>query len=272
MLSYTVKYTTALCPKCDEIILVRNTLPFVLCAICKQSISTGESIEALGVAIKNPARISDLLTTCIKLGQMYKPVVPLSVLNLIVREYPDNEEASYLIVKYSDYNPIPVKVYLDRCAEIEKKKRPFAEEFLEKTMFAPNMAFVDQFETYIENKLPKDKQATWLKKLREQKEEYIGKRSNSGLSLPFLYAYYVICSLINIGAAVAFIILDWGFLVSGILMALLFIVELGLLWVHNRWYGNRLTLAKVERLLMTIFMCSLPVTLGGVLLGSILTF
>ena len=248
---------------------MRNTLPFVLCALCTQSISTGESIEALETAVIDAAQTSDLISKCLRLEKIYDTVVPLAVLNKLSRAHPENEQVAFLIVKFNDFNPIAVKVYLERFAEVEKKKTSFAEDFLEGALILKNMAFATEFGQYIENKLPKEKQQNWIKKLRELKEEYVGTRADSGMSLPFLYVYYVICTLANVAAAVTFIILDLGFLLSGGVMVGLFMVEVGILWTHNRWYGNRINLGKAERLLMTIFMCSVPVALGGVFLGAL---
>ena len=263
-----MKYVPSICPKCNEIILVRYTLPFVVCAICRQSISSGEAIDELETAILNPAMTSDLITKCLKLEKMFDGLVPLAVMQKIIRAHPDNEQVAYLIVRFNDYNPIEIKRYLAKFAEIERKI-PFAEDFLEKAMTVRNMAFAEELTLYIENKLPPSAQNKWIKKLRELKTEYVGARADSGLSKPFLYTYYSVCTAINIAAAVMFIFLNLGFLLSGLVMVALFIVEIGVLFWHNRWYGNRITLSKTERLLMTIFMCSLPVTLGGVFLGAI---
>ena len=82
-----------------------------------------------------------------------------------------------------------------------------------------------------------------------------------------MYIFYAIGTLANIGLAVMFILLSLhiGFYV---LIAMgVFAIELVSLFIHHRTYGNRLNMESLERIFMVVFLSSIVIAVGGIVIG-----
>jgi len=172
-------------------------------------------------------------------------------------------------VRMSDYDSQVVRAYLSRFKNA-KKQHPFTEDFLTQALTVRNMEFVGLFEEYIGTKLGPKRRQRYIDLIRELRERY-AKSSNSDIAITLLYAFYIGFGVLNIGLIFAFLFVAiplWGTALIG----LAFLgIQIGLLFGHNRMFGNRLTTTSTERLLMVIYMSSMIVAIGGVFIGGLFT-
>jgi len=257
----------ALCPKCEELILVSQRDVFVTCPKCNENISGDEAGKKLETWVGDPANVTEVLAMCIALYDAYDPSIATSVLVIAEAAFPLNEEFAYLNLKYQDYSSAHIKNHLSRFANIKAKKYlPWAEEFLNASMAVRNMENADLFEKYIENKVISKRKKQYLEMLREMRAAYT-KTATGSPALASLFAFYTIASAVNIGMMIWFLFARLPIAAYPLIVMGLLAVELGLFFMHSRIFGNREKISDNERLLMVIYMSSIAIAIGGVFLG-----
>jgi len=215
-----------------------------------------------------------MLSLCISLEKEYGAEVPLQILEKLQSKHPHNESVAFTYVRVSGYRPDLARQYLKTFAPI-KKAVPFAADFLDNTMEPANASCAPQFAQYIENKLPADKQKKYKEKLGQLKETYTGS-SNSGDGMMLMYAFYVAGAVVNIALAVMFFLLPldirtmYKIGIHIVIMMAVFGIEMLVLFLHNRTYGNRIGIESRERLLLVIFLSSIMVAIGGAIIGALI--
>jgi hypothetical protein len=262
-----VRELPAICPHCEEVILCKSKHPFLQCPECAVAIALSEAATKIEAICENPANIREVILRCIELQKDGKDKVARGILEKLESYHPQNEEVSYLVVRASNYDYVPVKRYLLKFAP-SKKQVPFAEEFLDNAMIGNKMEMMDLFKQYIENKIEQKKQREYKILLQEAKEQYTG-RSELGQGKLSLFLFFLVGALINIATLPIFIIIDIAFYFYLMIGLSLFGVEMALLFLHNRKYGNRIGMEPKERLVMVAFMCSLLIVVLAMVLGSI---
>lgn len=258
----------AICQKCEEWILVAPNDIFVVCPICEKNISVDDSIERMDDFVSVPGNITKIIDKAIRIERKHGPQLPLFVLAKVEEAFPYHEEIAFLLVRMSGYRELAVRRYLNKFASVEKTA-PFAEEFLDNALKLKFMQNANEFETYIENKLHKDKQKKYIEILRELRIEYIGS-AKDGEGNTFLYTYYVACSAVNLGLAITFLIADWRLMFTVMIALAAVFIQIGLLYLHYKRYGNRINIRPLERHLMVIFMSSIIVIIGFTFLGALI--
>jgi hypothetical protein len=263
-------YMPSLCPKCENLIITREQDLFVVCPTCDEKISVTEAVESLDKLCAKPSLVTEIIAKCLELEKDHGEDLPLAVLSIVAKNFPYNEEVAYLIVRMSDFEPHLVRSYLLKFKET-RKRTAFTEDFLTKGMSVRNMEFANMFEEYITNKLPPKRAEKYIELLRELKHGYT-KTSSSSTAIGLLYGFYGVASALNVGAVFWFIF-DNMPLFAHILVGLgLVVLEILFMFLHNRSYGSRLEISKTERLLMTIYMSSVVILIGGIFLGWFLPF
>ena len=260
----------ARCPKCEKLLLCELSDVFVQCPHCEKNISVEESVELLQQICSNPALTSEILARCLEIERRHGPQLPLLVLSVVEEAFPLNEEVAFIILKISGFQSVLVRSYLSRFKN-SKKKHPFAEDFLQEALTVRNMEFSPLFEEYIRAKLPPKRQQRYFELMRELRETY-SKTSEGGRALTLLYIFYISAATLNLAMVVTFILVSWPLYVYAIIALFVLSVQISLLFLHNRAFGNRLKIADLEHLLMVIYMSSIAVAIGGTFLGRIINF
>ena len=260
--------SAGICPNCNEHLLLKSGVPFLICPLCGESLSAREGTAALDIVCADSKKLHENIAKCLKLEEKYGPQMPLQILHILARHFPHNEEVAYLIVKMSGYAPMAIKQYLASFAGI-RKQASFAEEFLENALTFRHMAWADMFEQYIAHRLSGNQQARWHAKLDEMRTSY--RPSGENRATGFLYVFYIFCGIINMAMAALFLFVSWHFLICVVVAISVLFSEILLLYLHNKKFGDRINISELERALMVGFMCTLVITLGGVLVGAIVT-
>ena len=262
-----MKGSVGVCPECKDFVTIKNKMLFFTCPHCHAGVSSNEARTFLEAMCADPSGVNDMLVICIELEQEYGAEVPLEILQKMQKYHPYNEQIAFSVVRMSGYRPDLAKQYLSNFYAA-RKVVPFAAEFLNNTMQPQNMAQANQFSQYIENKLPAGEQKKYLEQLAELRSSYTG-GSSSGEGMRLMYLFYAIGAAVNLAFAVAFIFLPLNFIYNFLIAMAVFAVELFLLYLHNRSYGNRIGIGDRERLLLVIFLSSTIITIGGAIIGAL---
>jgi hypothetical protein len=146
--------------------------------------------------------------------------------------------------------------------------QPFAADFLDRVLEPKNMGMLPLFTKYVDNKLPPNVQKKYRETLDLLKGEYLnGPGAGEGMRL--LYVYYTAGSLINAGLVILFMLLNLHFAFNVLIAMVVFCVELILLFLHNRSFGNRIGIAARERVFLAVFLSSVPLAIAGVVIGAL---
>ena len=264
-------FNPGLCPKCEDLILISRKDIFVTCPKCSDYISGEESKTKLKDWIGDPKNTTEVIGLAIELEDNYGPEISTAILALAEESFPLNEQVAYLNLKFQDFEPGHIKNHLSRFANIKAKKyQPWAEEFLQKAMIVRNMDNSALFGAYIENKVISKRKQKYIEMLREMKQSWT-KTSTSSPALATLYTYYVLCAAINIAMMVCFIIFRLPIFVYPLVAVGVLMIELFILFAHNRIFGNRLVTSDTEKVFMLLYMSSIAIVIGGVFLGIFIT-
>lgn len=273
-----MNFDAGICPKCKEYLLLKSNVPFLICPMCGQSISSAEAKNILQSKCQDKDSVNDLIADCIALEMQYGPELPFMILGELIDNFPYLESPAYLITKLTGYEVGAMRSYLKAFAgtKSDPGNVPWAEEFLDNCLDYRNMEFADLFIAYIENKIRPEKQAAYKAKVQKLRKEYTFKASNPS-STKWLYALYIGSAILNVLLFPCFMLL------SGILsqfaplhvvvnMALAMsavCLEILLMFIHHKIFGNRLGMSNRERILMAIFMSSIVFVVGAGIMGSI---
>lgn len=258
-----------ICPSCNEHILLKKGIPFLICPLCGESISAKQSAAVLQEMCSDPKMINENLLQCIKLEEKFGPSLPLQILAVLTENFPYNEDVAYLTVKMRGYSGLAVKQYLLAFSE-SKKKVPYADDFLDNAMTGKNMVWGHLFEKYIENRLSGSKQKWFRERIREMRAAY-GSKETEERAVGVLYFLYIVCGIVNIALAGLFLFLNWH-IIFYVMMALgVLSIEISLMYIYSRNFNEEIEIVGIERALMVAYMCSIVVAVGGVFLGALIT-
>jgi len=265
-------FGAGVCPKCNEHLLIKQGLTFLVCPLCAENIRAGESKELLDQMYADPAKLTQHIAQVLRLEKKYGPQLPYQILLVLKKNFPHNEEIAFLALKFSGYGSFALKEYLTNFAKFQKPVS-FATEVLEKGMLPRNWELATLFEQYIKNKTTGVTKERWLEKLREM-HAAIAANPPSNAANTLMYTFYIGCGILNILAAAFFIIapIVWfniPYYISISVGLVLLVAQMAVLYQHAKKYGNRLSIADTERALMVLFMCSMVVLVGGIFIGWI---
>ena len=263
-----MSFSPGICPECDRVIMASEKEIFVACPLCNKDISAVDSMKNLREFVTIPANIPTVIDICLQLEKRHGVDIPLIILHMVIENFPMNEEVAYLIVRMSGYETPEVRDFLSRFKNV-KKKAPWAEDFLTGAITVRNMEYSAMFEEYILTKLPKFRHERFIQLLRDAKQAYT-KVSTSPRAISTLYIFYAGCSAVNVALAIALVVLGINLLFSAFIGIAVLGLEIFLLFVHNRVYGNRMQITGIERHLMISYMVSIVLVIGGVFLGSLI--
>ena len=262
----SLRASVGICPVCKKAVLLKRKVLYYTCPFCSSVSSSTASAALLEGMCLDPVKTTQVLKLCIDTEAKHGIDIPTRILDVLQKHHPYNEDIAYMRVRFSKYSYPMVRDYLNAFAGI-KRTVPFAEELLDKILRAEYMPWASQILQYIENKLPPSQQKSYKERLNELKSNYIIKPITKA-GIYQIFAYYIIGSLVNLVLSIFFIfILDWAIYIFLAMTLGAFFVEIGLLFLHHRAYGNRIDISKNERLLMVIFMCSLMVTICSMVIG-----
>jgi len=261
-------FSAGICPNCNEHLLLKQGLAFLVCPLCAKNITAREAQADLERVYTDPAKLNDNIAKIIKLEKKYGPQLPYQILLVVKSKFPHNEEVAFLALKMSDFNRLLLKEYLSNFARF-KKAVSFANEVLEHGMTPRNYELLPLFEQYIDNKTKGANHTRWIERLREMNASVEANPPRDTAHL-LIYSFYIGSVVINIALAVLFAVLSLSFYIYIVIALVALCAEMVVLYSHARKYANRLTIPDGERALMVIFMCSIVVLAGGVFLGTFL--
>lgn len=266
------------CPKCHEYLLLKPKTPFLVCPKCGETISAQAANAIVEGRCSNADQVNAIIAECVALEMKYGPDLPFMLLSKIVSNFPHLEKPAYLLVKLSGYDAGLVYDYLKTFAETKSDpiNVPWAESFLDSCLDYQLIDAADLFRSYVRNKIRKEKQSHYLYLIDKLVKEYTVK-SDKPNATKWLMTLYIVSSLVNVALLPILMVLsgwmsqifDFYFAVNIVLALAVVSVEVLLIFVHHKVYGNRLKISRSERLLMVIFMASMVFAVGAVVMGSI---
>lgn len=266
------------CPKCHEYLLMKQNMPFLICPKCGETISAQSANAIVERRCADADQINAVIAECVALEIKYGPELPFMLLSKIVANFPHLESPAYLLIKLAGYEMGLVYDYLKTFSSIksEPKNVPWAESFLDNCLSFQTIEFADLFRSYVRNKVRAEKQQFYLDKIETLVKEYTNK-SSSPNSTKWLITLYVVSSVVNVLLfPVMMLISGWMsqffsfyFIVNTVLALAVISLEILLMVIHHKIYGNRLNISQTERLCMVIFMSSMVFAMGAVVMGSI---
>jgi predicted RNA-binding Zn-ribbon protein involved in translation (DUF1610 family) len=263
-------FSAGICTKCNEYILLKDGIPFLVCPICGANIGFREATENLKKRCADGNTVHTVIADAIALELNYGAELPFRILTTVAENFPRMEEPAYLLVRLSGYDRNLVRAYLEQFSEIKSDKGniSWAQDFLDTIITYGNMDFAELIEQYIENKLPQNKKRDYLDRVQKLKEEYRN-RSNDPRSTKLLFAIYIVGAVLNVLILPLLMITPFSIILTFPIAMALLVVEMGFMFWHNRSWGNRLGVEGKEKLLMVIFLCSMFFALGaGVIAGA----
>jgi predicted RNA-binding Zn-ribbon protein involved in translation (DUF1610 family) len=263
-------FSAGICTKCNEYILLKDGIPFLVCPMCGATIGFREATNTLEKKCTNKDAVHSVIADAIALEMNYGAELPYKILTTVCENFPRMEEPAYLLVRLSGYNPILVKTYLEQYGGIKSDPNnvPWAADFLDLIIDYGNMDIADLIIQYIENKLPQSKKKKYFDRVNVLQKEYTAK-STDPRSAKLLFVLYITGTAANILILPLLMMTNLGILLTFIISMLLVSIEMGFMFWHNKEWGNRISIDEKEKLLMVIFICSMFFALGaGVISGT----
>jgi len=250
-----------------EVVAIPKKGLYFECNHCNDQFPTSQAVSLLQDMCLDASNIDDILDICLNLEEEGEVEMALGVSEVLKSAQPQNEQVVYINVRLSGYEPIAVKYYLESFAGV-KGIKPYAEEFLENAMEPRNLPVIGLLHKYIENKLPTAKQKAFRERLEMIRSEYVGSDVAEGVK--FMYMYYVIATIVNVALLVGLVILRLLFVFNVLIGISVFCIELLILFLHNKAYGNRIGISATERILLVIFLSSIPLAIAGMIITALL--
>jgi predicted RNA-binding Zn-ribbon protein involved in translation (DUF1610 family) len=263
-------FSAGFCTKCDEYILLKDGVPFLVCPMCGGTVSFREAAEELNKRCSNKDTVHSVIADAIALEISYGAELPYKILTTVSENFPRMEEPAYLLVRLSGYNNTLVRAYLEEFGEIKSDTGniSWAEEFLDCIITYGNMEMSDLIVKYIDSKIPQSKKQKYFDRVEKLRKEYTAKASDPK-STKLLFAIYITGAALNILSLPLLMLTPFGIMLTFMMAMLLVLAEMGFMFWHNKVWGNRLRVVGKEKLLMVIFICSMFFALGaGVVAGA----
>lgn len=261
-------FNAGMCPNCNEHLLLKQGLAFLVCPLCAKNITAREAKEDLERVYTNPAKLTENIAQILNLEKKYGPQLPYQILLVLKNKFPHNEEVAFLTLKMSGFNSQLLKEYLSNFAKFQKTIS-FAHEVLEHGMTPRHYELLPLFEQYIKNKTKGANNTRWVERLREMNASVAANPPRNTANV-LIYTFYSGSSIINVALAVLFMVLSLSFYIYIAIALAALCAEMTVLYSHAKKYATRLTIPDGERALMVLFMCSIVVLVGGVFLGTFL--
>ena len=266
------------CPKCHEYLLLKPNTPFLVCPKCGEAISAQAANAIVESRCADANQINAVIAECVALEMKYGPDLPYMLLAKIVNNFPHLEKPAYLLVKLSGFDAGLTYEYLKTFAgtKSDPANVPWAESFLDSCLDYTMIDAAELFRSYVRNKVRRERQEHYLNLIDQLVKEYAGK-SNNPQAAKWLMTLYGVSSVINVALLPIMMMISGAlspvfrmYFVVNILLSLATVsLEVLLIFVHHRIYGNRLNISQVERLFMVIFLSSMVFAVGSVVMGSI---
>lgn len=266
------------CPKCHEYLLLKQNTPFLVCPKCGETISAQAANAIVEKRCADAGQVNAIIAECVALEMKYGPDLPYMLLAKVVNNFPHMEKPAYLLVKLSNYDLGLVYDYLKTFANTKSDpvNVPWAESFLDACLDYQMVEAADLFRSYVRNKVRKDRQEHYLDLIDKLVKEYTVKSDHPDAT-KWLMIFYVISSVVNVALfPIMMMISGWlsrytGFyFAANILLGIAVVsLEVLLMFIHHKVYGNRLVISQTERLWMVIFLSSMVFAVGAVVMGSI---
>jgi predicted RNA-binding Zn-ribbon protein involved in translation (DUF1610 family) len=263
-------FSAGLCTKCNEYILLKDGVPFLVCPMCGASTGYRESTEALTKKCLEKDEVHRVIADAIALETTYGAELPYRILTVVVENFPRMEEPAYMLVRLSGYDNTLTKAYLNQFGGIKSDPDnvPWAENLLNLIITYNNMDIADLLIQYANNKLPENKKQKYLDQINKMRKEYTQKASDPKAT-KLLFALYITGATLNILLLPLLMMTPLGIFLTFIIAMGLVVLEMLFMFWHNKTWGNRLVVEGKEKLLMVIFICSMFFALGsGVVAGA----
>jgi len=258
-----------ICPECNEILGIKQRALFLECPKCKKTIGVRDATNYLEEMCADANYKLQVIDMCLGLEQKGEIEKALGIIGKLNEKHPHDEQVAYTFVRMSGYAPEIVRQYLETFATA-KGEKPFAEEFLDNVMDMRFIMMLPNLIRFAENKLNTKKKRKYLEVLEGMRDDYeLGKKEDSA-GMGLMYLFYAIAALLNVGSMIVFIFTNMPLWANILIVVGLFAVEFFALFLHNRVYGNRLNISKIEHYFLTVFMASIPIAVGGAVIGWIL--
>ena len=262
-------FSAGVCTKCNEYILLKDGVPFLVCPMCGASVGFREATAKLDKRCANKDTVHAVVADAIALELSYGAELPFRILTTVSENFPRMEEPAYLLVRLSGYERNLVHIYLEQFGEIKSDSGnvSWAADFLDTIIVYGNMDMADLIIQYIENKLPQNKRQPYLDRVKHLREEYVAKAADPK-STKLLFAIYITSSILNVLILPLLMMTPLGILLSFLVAMGLVTAEMGFMFWHNKVWGNRLGVEGKEKLWMVIFLCSMFFALGSGIVGG----
>jgi hypothetical protein len=264
------KFTAGICTKCNEYILLKDGVPFLVCPKCNATVGFREATAELNKKCADKDTVHNVIGDAIALEMDYGPELPYRVLTTVSENFPRMEEPAYLLVQLSGYDSTLVRAYLEEFCEIKSDKGnvPWAEGFLDLIITYGNMDIADLIVKYIDNKIPQTKKQKYFDRVEKLRKEYTAKATDPK-STTLLFTLYITGAVLNILSLPLLMLTPFSPILNFMIAMLLVSIEMGFMFWHNKVWGNRLSVLGKEKLLMVIFICSMFFALGaGIVSGA----
>lgn len=258
-----------LCTQCNGAVLIKPKLKYFYCPHCTNPVSSNEAVTHLDTLCSSPAKTGEIMKTCLDLERQHGPFVPIQILSVLEKHQPFNENVAFTLVRMSGYAQNVVSIYLSKFAQI-KKEVPFASEFLDNVLKPEFTPMVNKLSEYIENKLPDNQKRRFKQQLADMKSAYVNRKEISTSGLILLYGYYAFGTVVNLILSACFMwVFNLQLVINIFILMFAFLLEIGMLFMHYKVYGNRLGIQKTERILLTIFSSSIIISIGSLVIGAV---
>jgi predicted RNA-binding Zn-ribbon protein involved in translation (DUF1610 family) len=255
------------CTHCGNVVDIKKKTLYFECDRCHQIIVSSDAIKNLDELCTAPKFIEEMLGKALELEEQNEIEKALGIIAALRAHHEYNEQIAFTHVRMSGYDVLVVGQYLKTFAAV-KGEKPFAAEFLDNVMDMRYIMLLPQLIAFADNKLPSNQKRKYRGTLEGMRLEYTSGTSNEN-GINVMYAYYITASVINAILFVVFFIVHIHFAFHLLILLGAFAVEFFLLFLHNRVYGNRLGISDFERILMLVFMSSIPFAIGGAIMGAL---
>lgn len=251
-----------MCPECNNVVALKKRSLFCQCENCGSTVAVRDATNYLNDMCTEPTYNDHVMDMCLELEEEGEIEKALGVMQVLAQNNPYNENIGFTYVRLSGYETVAVRWFLETFGN-RKKEADYAQELLDNIMDMAYITLVPLMVTFAENKLPPKIKPKYIEVLENLRADYTESMKNENSGINTMYAFYVVGTILNVLIIVGLYFLHAHLAVNLLLVLVLFATEFGLLFLHNRIYGNRLGIELTERILMVTFMCSIPFAIGG---------
>jgi hypothetical protein len=258
-----------ICPECNNVLGIKQRALFCECPKCQKTVAVRDAAKYLDEMCIEPAYKTRVIDMCLDLESGGEVEKALGILAVLGSKHPQDEQVAYTQVRRSGYNPEVVRQYLSSFAQ-KPGEQPWAEEFLDNVMDMRFIMMLPNLIRFAENKLNVKKKRKYLEVLEGMHDDYALGQKESADGLWSMYALYSLSAGLNVGSILIFIVTSFALWINILICVGIFIFEFFLLFIHHHIFGNRLNISRTEHAFLTAFLASIPVAVGGIVIGWVL--